>query len=57
MKHLQSFGRYVFLNFTPPSLQSSHFILRYIFANKAICRTEQVQKKPAAWFAAGLCVE
>ena len=57
MKYLQSFGSYVFLNFAPPSLQSPHFILRYIFANKAIYRTEQVQKKPAAWFAAGLCVE
>ena len=57
MKYLQSFGRYVFLNFTLPRLQSLHFILRYKFANKAIYRTEQVQKKTAAWFAAGLCVE
>ena len=57
MKYLQSFGRYVFLNFTPPYLQSPRFILKYKYANKAIYRTEQVQKKPAAWFAAGLCVE
>ena len=57
MKYLQTFGRYVFLNFTPPSLQSSHFILRCKYTNKTIYRTEQVQKKPAAWFAAGLCVE
>ena len=57
MKYLQSFGRYVFLNFTPPRLQSLHFILRCKFANKATYRTKHVQKKPAAWFAAGLCVE
>ena len=36
MKYLQSFGRYVFLNFTHPSLKSLHFILRCKYTNKTI---------------------
>ena len=42
MKYLQSFGRYVFLNFTPPYLQSPRFILKYKYANKATYRTKHV---------------